>query len=403
MASLLLTLLATHLESAPAVESGVDSGLEVVQNRVREMFMVLAKESSSPRACAEVFAELTDLNGEEVAALAPFLNHRDPQLRAEAVFARIINDSEEGEHFALEVLRGTETGSPALVAAMRGLAWKKSPRGRIEAVRRLQTAEGSLLLEIFDFLEIDPRDDDIPYLIKVLERKLGGRAEGKAIALLREMTGYRMANNVESWRYWYRYHKATGTPFYREARPEESEEWTITYFGIPIYGKDVVFVLDTSGSMSAPMEERGPGSRGEIAIREIDELLPRLPADGSFGLVSFAGEVRCLSSSMLAKSTAGLARASQWMGSRSFGGGTNLHAGLLRALEFDAAEEIILLSDGDPSVGVRNTDEIVLAVSNANRWRNLRISAVGVGVSSRQRRFLNQLTTRNDGDLVLLR
>ncbi|PCH78106.1 MAG: hypothetical protein COB96_05775, partial [Planctomycetota bacterium] len=68
-----------------------------------------------------------------------------------------------------------------------------------------------------------------------------------------------------------------------------------------------------------------------------------------------------------------------------------------------AAEEIILLSDGDPSVGVRNTDEIVLAVSNANRWRNLRISAVGVGVSSRQRRFLHQLTTRNYGDLVLLR
>ena len=373
------------------------------ENRVEAMFKVLARSSASAREKNDVYAELTDLRDFELDSLKPYLRTRRVDLRAEAVFARVINDPDGGESFAAEVLREQQVPMEVKVAAMRGMAWHHGARGRVEALRQLSRAEGALLLEALDLIALDVSSTDIPYLIRVLEAQPGGRAESKAVQMLRDLTGYKMANDAKAWKYWMRYHKATGTPFFREQSDEENEEWTVSYFGLPIYGKDVVFVLDSSGSMGAEMEERGPGSRGQIAIKEVDQLLPRLPSNGSFGLVCFASEVRCLSSAMLERNSPSLARAKQWTAARNFDGGTDLFGGLKRALEFSPIEEIVLLSDGAPSVGERDPREIALGISNANRWLNLRISAVGIGVGPAQRRLLKEITVQNDGDLVLLR
>lgn len=124
--------------------------------------------------------------------------------------------------------------------------------------------------------------------------------------------------------------------------------------------RDIVFVLDTSGSM-----------RGEHALlaREIcSRMLAKLGARDRVALVSFSTEAR-LASPLVAVDTEGLAVMTRALEAVPAAGGTNLVAGIdgaLRLVDPQRDAHVVLLTDGPPTVGPTATRSVLEHVRKAN-------------------------------------
>jgi len=148
----------------------------------------------------------------------------------------------------------------------------------------------------------------------------------------------------------------------------------------PAQGKDLVLVLDTSGSMA--------GEKIQQAKAALRYCLQRLGNRDRFGLVTFSSEAR-----KFRETLAGLEardEALYHVDRLEATGGTNINAALLAAVDLlrgsrsgnspaSAGQSmIIFLTDGLPSAGVQDEGEIRRNLQSANR-DGIRIFSFGVG------------------------
>ena len=317
-------------------------------------------------------------------------------LRTEVVYG-LGRYAEEGEELARETL--ADRSAPALVrvAALRALADRGSSFAQVEALRRLASEEGPLLLEALAVLRREPSPDHIPYLIDLLATH-EGRPMHEAVAMLRRQTGYGIGADYRTWKLHFLRHKAEGTPFRLPEGEAGDDTATVAYLGIPLYSDRIVFVLDSSGSMNDALPERRDRSRGAVAVAEFSALLPRLPASASFNVVFFASGVRSWAERLQKQDDAAVVGARAWVSGNAFDGGTNLFAGLAFGFVDEDVEEIVLLSDGLPSEGQLTDPAAILArIARWNRWRQVRISTISFGAPPRARAFLFRLAHENAG------
>lgn len=128
--------------------------------------------------------------------------------------------------------------------------------------------------------------------------------------------------------------------------------------GQRIQSKDVVFVLDTSGSMA--------GEKIEQAREALRYCLNRLSDNDRFGLVAFSSDADRFRDDLVSAGTR--SDAQYFVDQLEAGGGTNIHDALLDAAELLAESEqgmIIFLTDGLPSVGIEDEGQIRRAVRDA--------------------------------------
>ena len=144
-----------------------------------------------------------------------------------------------------------------------------------------------------------------------------------------------------------------------------------------ILPKDIVFVLDKSGSMS--------GEKIEQAKQALRYSLNNLGADDRFGIVSFSSDVDTFRDGLARR--ASLDDALYFVDQIKAKGGTNINDALLKALAMldDARNaSIIFLTDGLPSSGVTNAEKIIRNVLDANdEGVNLFSFGVGYDVNTR--------------------
>jgi Ca-activated chloride channel family protein len=156
--------------------------------------------------------------------------------------------------------------------------------------------------------------------------------------------------------------------------------------------KDIVFVLDTSGSMA----ESGKMEKARAALLYGIRILR--PQD-RFNVISFAGEERLMEKRMITADDQGRKRGEDFAQSLRPVGGTNIHEALLAAIQqFDSSNRpkiLIFMTDGLPTVGVTNPDHI-LAGPRANRRPGLRIFTFGVGYDVNTA-LLDKLAAENGG------
>lgn len=135
--------------------------------------------------------------------------------------------------------------------------------------------------------------------------------------------------------------------------------------------KDVVFVLDTSGSMS--------GEKMTQAREALRYCLERLGPRDRFGIVAFNSDVEPFRDRLVPATARDDAR--YFVDQLAAGGGTNIHAALLEAMALVQGSDngqVIFLTDGLPSVGTTDEGAIRKAVAAANR-SGTRLFAFGVG------------------------
>lgn len=157
--------------------------------------------------------------------------------------------------------------------------------------------------------------------------------------------------------------------------------------------KDIVFVLDTSGSMAdeGKMDKARKGLLfGIRTLRDGDR----------FNVVSFAGEERLMESGLIAADANGKKRGEELVGKLQPTGGTNINDSLVAAMkQFDKSDRpkmLVFMTDGLPTVGETNVDRIIKN-AQANKVEGIRLFTFGVGYDVNTR-LLDKLAAENGGD-----
>ena len=137
--------------------------------------------------------------------------------------------------------------------------------------------------------------------------------------------------------------------------------------------RDLTLVVDVSGSMS--------GTKLEQAKAALQQALGTLAANDRFRVIAFSGAVRSFREGPVPATRDNLADAREFVDGLAAEGGTNLAGALAAALDIPADAErlaqVVLVSDGMPSVGEQAPDRI--AAEAAAHGGRARIFPVGVG------------------------
>jgi Ca-activated chloride channel homolog len=145
--------------------------------------------------------------------------------------------------------------------------------------------------------------------------------------------------------------------------------------GTRVLPKDVVFVLDTSGSMA--------GAKLEQAKKALLFCVENLNKEDRFDVLRFATEVEPLFDKLSDASTDNTARARKWIGELKPIGGTAINDALTKAVanrpeKTDRPYVVVFLTDGRPTVGVTDENLIRANVTKTNK-DNTRIFCFGIG------------------------
>ncbi len=166
------------------------------------------------------------------------------------------------------------------------------------------------------------------------------------------------------------------------AAKSSSEDGTFLLLAAPdtalssaqIEAKDVVFVFDTSGSME--------GAKIEQARRALKTLLGSLGAKDRFGIVTFASASRLFRDDLVGASKTNLDAARAFADEIKALGGTNIADALQSAFKMTRAsarpQQVVFLTDGQPTVGEMNIDAILAGVSAQNTSK-ARLFTFGLG------------------------
>ena len=159
-----------------------------------------------------------------------------------------------------------------------------------------------------------------------------------------------------------------------------------------IASKDIVFVIDTSGSMAdeGKMEKARAGLLFGIK---------GLRAGDRFNVINFAGEEHLMEKGLIRADDAGKKRGLSFVEALRPSGGTNINDALRAGLrQFDSSERpkmMVFMTDGLPTVGVQNVDEI-LKNAAAIKVPGLHLFNFGVGYDVNTR-LLDKLAAENSG------
>jgi Ca-activated chloride channel family protein len=143
--------------------------------------------------------------------------------------------------------------------------------------------------------------------------------------------------------------------------------------------KDIVFVIDRSGSMD--------GEKMVQARDALTQILGRLNAADRFSVVGFDDLLDVYSASLRPVDRESIQQAYRFVDGLTARGSTDIAGGLQQALTVmqaserraDAAQMIVFLTDGLVTAGITLDDEIRHLITDLNHDRTVRIHAFGVG------------------------
>jgi Ca-activated chloride channel family protein len=183
-------------------------------------------------------------------------------------------------------------------------------------------------------------------------------------------------------------HREPGKDGYFLMMLSPKDDWSETEYA----AKDIVFVLDTSGSMN-------DAGKMEKARDALLFGVKSLHAEDHFNVISFAGEERLMESGMITADEKGRARGEEFVRKLKATGGTNINDALRAAFkQFTASDRpkmLVFLTDGLPTVGETNIARII-ENSRASRVQGVRLFTFGVGYDVNTA-LLDKLASENGG------
>jgi len=157
-----------------------------------------------------------------------------------------------------------------------------------------------------------------------------------------------------------------------------------------IASKNIIFIFDRSGSMS--------GKKIVQAKAGLKFCMEHLNKNDNFNIIAFSDHQEKFSKTIVRTSQKNISRAIDFIKEFDANGGTDIYSSLETGLSYMKGKSqnyIIFLTDGLPTVGVRNTQTILKMVKNKNN-SSTKIFVWGVGYDVNTH-FLDKLANNNQG------
>ena len=169
------------------------------------------------------------------------------------------------------------------------------------------------------------------------------------------------------------------------------------YYGINIYAKRLLFVIDRSGSMKTVV---GGHARIQRAKMELITAINGLDEQCQFGILVFDNDVRAWREELVEANDSNKRNAIRFVEYLSAGRSTNTYAALRRSLSFDPQlEAVFLLTDGEPTYGqIVNPSAILLDILRRNEVHNVTINTIAIAVEPLMATFLRNLSEPSNGE-----
>jgi hypothetical protein len=243
--------------------------------------------------------------------------------------------------------------------------------------------------------------DAVTALIKLLGT-VRGEVRADIIHYLSEISGQQLGIEAAAWSVWWESSKEK-FEFPPEKKPDpklaklapavpQQPAAGPSYYGMPLSGAKIIFVIDTSGSMN--------GLRIVAAKRELTRAIEELPAEVEFNVIAFNNRAYPWQAKLLKATPEHKQNAQYFVMAQALANGTASYDALDAAMQFEG-EAIYFLTDGAPFGGkITNPSMIVKTISEANRYRRMTINSIGIGVGLPGNpfdNFLSVLTQQNFG------
>ena len=181
-----------------------------------------------------------------------------------------------------------------------------------------------------------------------------------------------------------------------EAQPDEAADlrYAPSFYGLDLGSNHVIFVCDVSGSME--------GAKIEHLKEEMNAAISDIDSKGAFNTIFFSAGPRRLWGSIQEANKRNKSRAREFVDRASADGGTNLWSGLELAFRDENADTIVVLTDGQPTLGRYQLPADILRESRTlNRSLRMRIHAIQLGGFAGAR-LLEDLAALGQGELVVI-
>lgn len=263
---------------------------------------------------------------------------------------------------------------------------------------------------------LDPDAPKERSIVGLVNKQASPLRRQRAGELLRQMTGAGLpADDAASWREFWRREKdkIVVPPVLASA---EKTRTSAEFFGVPVSGGSIGFLIDTSGSMArAPAaysanDRNAPQTRLQAARAQLLQAVQAMPPTSRFFVVTVADRAQSLSEAPLEPNRRNVRALTEHFGRIQPDSGTNLEAGLGLVLHAEGSaygrigdvriDELFVLSDGEATEGALRDDESLLSlVREKNRYARIRIHCVFTG-SGRGGSFLRRLAAEHGGVFV---
>lgn len=159
--------------------------------------------------------------------------------------------------------------------------------------------------------------------------------------------------------------------------------------------KDVVFVVDTSGTMATD-------GKMEQAQKALEYMIAKLDPADRFAVVDFATDARVYKDELVSGSAEEKAGATHYVKGLKARGGTAIDEALGRACKFRGADTtrpfvVVFMTDGEPTIGEREPDRILENLKQASQGKAARVFVWGVG-NDLNANLLDRIASQQRGD-----
>ncbi|MFB0509871.1 MAG: VWA domain-containing protein, partial [bacterium] len=144
-----------------------------------------------------------------------------------------------------------------------------------------------------------------------------------------------------------------------------------------ILPKDIVFVVDVSGSMS--------GEKIQQAKNGLNFFVQHLNPADRFNIIAFSSDINAFKNELVLAAKNNIEEASRFIKELQAQGGTNINDALIKGLEMLGEKRpsyLLFLTDGLPTVGITKLDEIIKNAKENLEQERLFVFGVGYDVNT---------------------